>query len=114
VCLKQDKPSWGASKIKLVLSYPDVHTPAISTVHPVLDSDGLVKRRMARRNRTTGTPLSLPGEPSDLWYADYKGEFMIADRRYCYPLTITDFCEPLPVRLRGARHHQGSLYFSSV
>jgi hypothetical protein len=23
--------------------------------------------------------------------ADYKGEFMLADRRYCYPLTITDF-----------------------
>ena len=22
---------------------------------------------------------------------DYKGEFMLADRRYCYPLTITDF-----------------------
>jgi putative transposase len=26
-----------------------------------------------------------------LWCADYKGEFMLADRRYCYPLTITDF-----------------------
>jgi putative transposase len=25
-----------------------------------------------------------------LWCADYKGEFMLADRRYCYPLTITD------------------------
>jgi transposase InsO family protein len=23
--------------------------------------------------------------------ADYKGEFMLADRRYCYPLTVTDF-----------------------
>src|SRR6185312_11857866 len=22
--------------------------------------------------------------------ADYKGEFMLADRRYCYPLTVTD------------------------
>lgn len=22
---------------------------------------------------------------------DYKGEFMLADRRYCYPLTVTDF-----------------------
>jgi putative transposase len=26
----------------------------------------------------------------NLWCADYKGEFMLADRRYCYPLTITD------------------------
>ena len=37
-----------------------------------------------------GTALSLPGQPNDLWCADYKGEFMLADRRYCYPLTITD------------------------
>jgi putative transposase len=27
---------------------------------------------------------------NDLWCADYKGEFMLADRGYCYPLTITD------------------------
>jgi hypothetical protein len=93
VCLKQDKASWGAPKIgeKLVRSYPDVHTPAIGTVHPVLDRHGLVKRRMGRRNRAKGTPLSLPGQPNDLWCADYNGEFMLADRRYCYPLTITDF-----------------------
>jgi transposase InsO family protein len=29
--------------------------------------------------------------PNALWCADYKGEFMLGDRRYCYPLTITDF-----------------------
>src|SRR6266568_3834205 len=93
VRLKQDKPSWGAPKIreKLARLYPDVHTPAISTVHAVLDRHGLVKRRMGRRNRAKGTALSLPGQPNDLWCADYKGEFMLADRRYCYPLTITDF-----------------------
>jgi hypothetical protein len=38
-----------------------------------------------------GTLLSGPHSPNDLWCADYKGEFMLADRRYCYPLTITDF-----------------------
>jgi putative transposase len=26
-----------------------------------------------------------------LWCTDFKGEFMLADRRYCYPLTVTDF-----------------------
>jgi transposase len=93
VRLKQDKPSWGAPKIRerLARLYPDVHKPAISTVHAVLDRHGLVKRRMGRRNKAKGTPLSLAGQPNDLWCADYKGEFMLADRRYCYPLTITDF-----------------------
>src|SRR5690606_36026548 len=39
VRLKQDKPSWGAPKIteRLARLYPDVHRPAISTVHAVLD-----------------------------------------------------------------------------
>src|ERR1700722_8680236 len=60
VRLKQDKPSWGAPKIgeKLARLYPDVHTPAISTVHAVLDRHGLVQRRMRRRNRAKGTVLS--------------------------------------------------------
>jgi putative transposase len=90
---KQDKPNWGAPKIRerLARLYPDVHTPAISTVHAVLDRHGLVKRRKRRRNRAEGTALSHGCRPNDLWCADYKGEFMLADRRYCYPLTISDF-----------------------
>ena len=89
---KKDKPNWGAPKIRerLARLYPDVHCPAISTVHAVLDRHGLVKRHKRRRNRATGTPLSHVAAPNQLWCADYKGEFMLADRRYCYPLTITD------------------------
>src|SRR6202171_1597790 len=90
---KQERPHWGAPKIRerLARLYPDIHTPAISTVHAVLDRHGLVKRRGRRRNKATGTPLSTSDQPNELWCADYKGEFMLADHRYCYPLTITDF-----------------------
>jgi putative transposase len=93
VRLKRDYPSWGAPKIRERLRQrcPDVQCPAISTVHAVLDRHGLVARRKRRRHRATGTALSHPGQPNDLWCADYKGEFMLAHRRYCYPLTITDF-----------------------
>jgi putative transposase len=93
VRLKREKPAWGAPKIRerLARLHPDVHRPAISTVHAVLDRHGLVKRRKGRRNRTKGTALSAAAAPNALWCADYKGEFMLADRRYCYPLTITDF-----------------------
>ena len=65
--------------------------PGISTVHAVLDRQGLVTRRRRRRYKAEGTALSRPATPNELWCADYKGEFMLADRRYCYPLTITDF-----------------------
>jgi len=94
VRLKQDKPSWGAPKIRERLRrlHPDVHLPAISTVHAVLDRHGLVKHRGKRRRELReGTALSHALEPNALWCADYKGEFMLADRRYCYPLTVTDF-----------------------
>src|SRR5439155_11712925 len=57
----------------------------------VLDRHDLVKRRRRRHHRPTGTELSRPTEPNVLWCADYKGEFMLGNRRYCYPLTITDF-----------------------
>lgn len=93
VNLKSDKPHWGAPKIRERLRrlYPDVPTPAISTVHAVLDRHGLVKRRGRRRRKAEGTALSKATRPNDLWCADYKGEFQLLDKRYCYPLTITDF-----------------------
>ena len=50
-----------------------------------------MRRAGRRRGRARGTTLSRPTEPNALWCADYKGEFMLGNRRYCYPLTITDF-----------------------
>ena len=93
VTLKKDFPTWGAPKLRERLRRLGlgVRCPAISTVHAVLDRHGLVTRRRRRRIRAEGTTLSWPSEPNALWCADYKGEFMLANRRYCYPLTITDF-----------------------
>ena len=93
VQLKRERPSWGAPKIreKLRRLHSDIQLPAISTVHAVLYRHGLVNRGRKRRYKAQGTPLSRPLLPNDLWCADYKGEFMLADKRYCYPLTISDF-----------------------
>ena len=93
VQLKREHSSWGAPKIreKLRRLHSNIRTPAISTVHAVLYRHGLVNRGRKRRFKAQGTTLSRPLRPNELWCADYKGEFMLADRRYCYPLTITDF-----------------------
>ena len=94
VQLKREYPSWGAPKIRerLKQRYPQVACPAISTVHAVLDRHGLVSvRRRRPRPRLTGTRRSEPTAPNALWCADYKGEFLLANRRYCYPLTISDY-----------------------
>ena len=94
VQLRREHPSWGAPKIreKIKRLGLGVSLPAISTVHAVLDRHGLVSRGRRRNHfKAEGTSLSRPDQPNDLWCADYKGEFMLADHRYCYPLTITDF-----------------------
>ena len=100
VALKREYPNWGAPKIRerLRRRWPAVRCPAISTVHAVLDRHGLVTPRRPRRSRAEGTPLTWPNQPNALWCADYKGEFMLADRRYCYPLTITDFASRYLIR----------------
>ncbi len=91
--IKREYPSWGARKIrdKLLREFPQIKPPAKSTVHAVLDRNGLVGRRKRRRYRAEGMPLSGASKPNELWCADYKGEFMLGNHRYCYPLTITDY-----------------------
>lgn len=90
---RQEHPTWGAPKIreKLLKVYPGINPPAASTIHAVLDRHGLVKRRKRRRYKAKGTELKDARSPNELWCADYKGQFQLGNRQYCYPLTITDY-----------------------
>ena len=83
VRLKREYPGWGAPKIreKLRQQFTGPHLPAISTVHAVLDRNGLVHHRRRRRGRAAGTALSRPAHPNALWCADYKGEFRLGNRK---------------------------------
>lgn len=93
VAARREKPTWGARKIRerLLRRLPHaIKVPACSTIHAVLDRHGLVSTPLRRRTRSEGTPLSEGLRPNDLWSTDYKGEFQLADKRYCYPLTVTD------------------------
>src|SRR5438874_3687831 len=90
--VKHEHPSWGARKIRerLLRRFSDIPLPAKSTIHAVLDRHGLVERRGRVRHRAQGTPLSLGQRPNELWCTDYKREFLLGNRQYCYPLTVTD------------------------
>src|SRR5262249_31149160 len=93
VRLKREYPGWGAPKIREKLRQRSElpHLPAISTVHVARDRPAPARRRRRRRHRPRGTEPARPTDPTPLWGADKKGNFMPGDRRYCYPLTITDF-----------------------
>jgi len=112
--IKREHPSWGAPKIrdKLIRQYPMIKPPAISTVHAVLDRHGLVKRKKRRRYKAQGTALVAAHDPNGLWCADYKGEFMLGSKQYCYPLTITDYRSRYLLACEGLESTRSQLAFS--
>ena len=114
VRLRNEHPSWGAAKIreKLLRAFPMVPAPAKSTVHAVLDRNGLVERRKRRRHKAQGTCLTDPKSPNQLWCADFKGEFMLGNRQYCYPLTITDYSSRYLLACESLESTKSSFAFS--
>ena len=112
VRLKREYPGWGAPKIREKLRQQFTgaaparrsarSTPCSIATAWCTGGAGAGRARPARA-------LSRPTEPNALWCADYKGEFMLGNRRYCYPLTITDFASRYLLTLRGAVDHAGAL-----
>ena len=112
--IKKEHPNWGAPKIrdKLIRDYPMIPTPAASTVHAALDRNGLVKRRKRKRYKAQGTALIGAKQPNGLWCADYKGEFMLGNRQYCYPLTVTDYRSRYLLGCEALQSTQSNFAFS--
>jgi transposase InsO family protein len=85
-------PTWGAAKLKEILERRLGRTlPARSTIGNIIDRHGLVDRRTYRRSQCRlSTTLGDASGPNEIWCIDYKGQFRLGDRTYCYPLTLTD------------------------
>lgn len=93
LALRRKQPSWGPKKLKSSLerAHPDLQFPAHSTIGEILKRHGLVKPRRRRSRRAhASTQLRQSRSPNEVWCADFKGEFPLRNRRYCYPLTISD------------------------
>lgn len=112
--IKKEHPTWGARKIrdKLLRQYTMIKPPAVSTIHAVLDRNGLVKRKKRRRHKAQGTALIGADAPNGLWCADYKGEFMLGNREYCYPLTISDYKTRYLLACEGVASTRSDFAFS--
>jgi transposase InsO family protein len=102
---REAHPFWGARKLLHVLAvrHPRIQDwPAPSTVADLLARRGLVHKRRQRRASThPGAVRPTTAVPTDLWTADFKGQFRTGDRRYCYPLTIADQHTRLLLACRG-------------
>lgn len=69
----------------------DITWPAASTIGDLLKREGLVERR--RTQRKPVHPLRAipkPAEANHVMTIDFKGQFRLGNRSYCYPLTIVD------------------------
>lgn len=90
---KNQHKRWGPKKILawLKVKYPEEKFPAASTIGGILEKEGLVRSRVKRHRTPPYTdPFTECDKPNAVWSADFKGQFRTEDRKYCYPLTITD------------------------
>lgn len=87
-------PDWGPRKVVGYLknTYPDGAWPAHSTASEILTRYGLVKPHGNRRYKSPArtAPLSHATEANRVWSVDFKGDFLLGDKKRCYPLTVFD------------------------
>ncbi len=93
VQLKQEHPSWGAPKIRerLRRKHSEIQCPAISTVHAILDRNGLVKRRRRRRYKAEGTRAVTPP------HAERSLVRGLQRASSCSPIGVTATRSPSPI-----------------
>jgi len=106
VSLRHRYPKWGPVTLlqRLKKLQPELPLPAPSTAGDILKRNGLIEPRKRRaRHRHPGRPYLEMHAPNDVWTADFKGEFLTRDHRYCYPLTIADGCSRYLLACRGQR-----------
>ena len=84
--------NWGARKIKVLLEreFNSELVPSAMTIHKIMKKNGLVipKRRLRRVKPIQ--PIYEAKVCNDVWSTDYKGKFLMGNKKYCHPLTISD------------------------
>ena len=90
--LKEKHPRWGAKKIHKLLfnDFTADHIPSVVTVHNILSRHGLVCPQKRLRRVKPVFPIFDPQQCNEVWSADYKGKFLMGNKKYCHPLTIAD------------------------
>jgi transposase InsO family protein len=64
--------------------------PSVVTIHNILRRNGLVCPQKRFRRVKPVHPIFDHKECNEVWSADYKGKFLMGNKIYCHPLTISD------------------------
>jgi transposase InsO family protein len=90
--VRRDHPRWGPKKLLAYTAkrHPQLGLPAASSVGDLLRRSGLILAKRPRRWTHPGSVPLTATAPNQVWCADFKGQFKMADGQYCFPLTVTD------------------------
>jgi transposase InsO family protein len=120
VDLRKAHPHWGPRKLLDLMRrrHRQWELPAVSTAALILARQGLARSKRRYRRAHPGCPKTISQGPNDIWAAYYKGQFRLKDRRYCFPLTVSDLasryllgCDAHPaISLEKTRHHFTRLF----
>lgn len=85
---RQERPRWGAQKIQVYLGRKGYPMPCVRTVNNILKRNGLISQEASLARK----PFKRfeRDHNNELWQADFKGDFKMANGTRCYPLTILD------------------------
>lgn len=90
---KRRHPNWGPGILipHLRETEPSISWPAVSTGGSILKAAGLVKTRRRSKTIPTWSIESLEIDVAqECMTADHKGQFLLKNGRYCYPLTLAN------------------------
>ncbi len=81
----------GPKKIQALLAREFEHVPSKTTIYNILRAEGQIQpRRRWRRVPAFEQPFAPVRDPNDVWTVDFKGQFRLGNRHWCYPLTVMD------------------------
>lgn len=98
LALRAENPGWGAKIIHSVLSLQGVQNmPCVKTVNNILHRHGCIRPEESLKHR----PFQRFEKEhcNQMWQADFKGEFRMADGNYCFPLDILDDHSRFAIRI---------------
>ena len=86
--LRRKRPTMGAKKLKRMLENQGHTSPAYSTINAILHRHGLIEKEAS----AAATPYIRfeKASPNEMWQADFKGHFAMANGQRCHPLTMLD------------------------
>lgn len=87
--LRYENPGWGAKKIHRVLENNGVEgLPCVKTVNNILYRNNCISAEESEKREHY---IRFEKDSCNkMWQTDFKGEFLMSNRKYCFPLDILD------------------------